>query len=88
MAPAQRVRAPHLLRTTPNARRHSSPHRAGACISKDPKILILGEATSALDSSNETRFHAAMEALLTARTSLVIAHRFRRFAKPTASSCS
>jgi ATP-binding cassette subfamily B protein len=44
-------------------------------ILKDPKILILDEATSSLDSSNEALIQAALEPLLAGRTSLVIAHR-------------
>lgn len=42
---------------------------------KDPAIVILDEATSHLDSENETLIQRALAAALTDRTSIVIAHR-------------
>ena len=44
-------------------------------ILKDPRILILDEATSHLDSHNEALIQAALAPLMSGRTSLVIAHR-------------
>lgn len=44
-------------------------------ILKDPRILILDEATSHLDSHSEALIQAALEPLFEGRTSLVIAHR-------------
>lgn len=44
-------------------------------ILKDPRILILDEATSSLDSTSEALIQAALEPLMKGRTSLVIAHR-------------
>ncbi len=44
-------------------------------ILKDPKVLILDEATSHLDSQSEALIQEAMEVLMQGRTSLVIAHR-------------
>ena len=44
-------------------------------ILKDPRILILDEATSHLDSQNEALIQAALGPLFTGRTSFVIAHR-------------
>jgi ATP-binding cassette subfamily B protein len=41
----------------------------------DPRILILDEATSAVDSVTEARIQAALARLLHGRTSLVVAHR-------------
>jgi len=44
-------------------------------ILKDPKILILDEATSSLDSESEQLVQGALEKLMKNRTSIVIAHR-------------
>jgi ATP-binding cassette subfamily B protein len=42
---------------------------------KDPRILILDEATSHLDATNEALIQEALERVMDGRTSLVIAHR-------------
>ena len=44
-------------------------------ILSDPKIVILDEATSSLDTETEARLHEAMHAFLQNRTTLIIAHR-------------
>ncbi len=42
---------------------------------KDPRILILDEATSSLDTKSEVLVQAALDNLMQKRTTLVIAHR-------------
>jgi subfamily B ATP-binding cassette protein MsbA len=44
-------------------------------ILKDPRILLMDEATSSLDSESEGLVQEALERLMQKRTSLVIAHR-------------
>jgi ATP-binding cassette subfamily B protein len=44
-------------------------------ILKDPRVLILDEATSHLDSQSEALIQEALERVMEGRTSLVIAHR-------------
>lgn len=41
----------------------------------DPKVVILDEATSSLDTETEHRLHTALAAFLDDRTTLIVAHR-------------
>lgn len=47
----------------------------------DPRILVLDEATSAIDTVTETRLQKALDVLLRGRTSLVVAHRLSTIRK-------
>lgn len=41
----------------------------------DPKVLILDEATSSIDTRTEIQIQKAMDNLMEGRTSFIIAHR-------------
>ena len=44
-------------------------------ILKDPNVLLLDEATSALDAQSEFHVQAALDELMSSRTTIIIAHR-------------
>ena len=46
-------------------------------ILKDPRILILDDATSSVDTETEAEIRAALEKLMVGRTTFVIAHRIQ-----------
>ena len=47
----------------------------------DPRIVVLDEATSAIDSVTESRLQGALEVLLRERTAFVVAHRLSTIRK-------
>ncbi len=44
-------------------------------LAANPRILILDEATSSVDTDTETRIRSALRRMVTGRTSIIIAHR-------------
>lgn len=78
----------HFIKTLPNGynsvlNEESSNVSAGQkqlltiarVILADPKILILDEATSSIDTRTEIQIQSAMDNLMKGRTSFIIAHR-------------
>ena len=47
----------------------------------DPRIVVLDEATSAIDSVTEARLQKALEVLLRGRTAFIVAHRLSTIRK-------
>jgi ATP-binding cassette subfamily B protein len=83
-----RLRCEELLESLPQGLMTAVGERGGSlslgqrqliCFARaliaDPRILILDEATSSIDSATEARLQAALRVLLEGRTSFVVAHR-------------
>ncbi len=88
IAAAKAAHADHFVRTLPNgynlvldeeASNVSAGEKQLLTIARaflaDPKILILDEATSSVDTRTEVLIQKAMDALMKNRTSFIIAHR-------------
>ncbi len=45
------------------------------CLARDPRVLVLDEATSSVDPETERRLQQAVSTLTRGRTSLIVAHR-------------
>ncbi len=44
-------------------------------LARDPRIILLDEATSYIDSQTEAAIHQALQNLMKGRTSIIVAHR-------------
>jgi ATP-binding cassette, subfamily B, multidrug efflux pump len=87
-AAATRVGADRIIRRLPNGYSHLLGERGASisvgerqllsfarAIAADPALLILDEATSAVDSEIEAEIQRALSVLLSGRTTIAIAHR-------------
>jgi ATP-binding cassette subfamily B multidrug efflux pump len=88
MLAAERVGADRLIRRLPAGYEHVLGERGGSisvgerqllsfarAIAADPAILVLDEATSAVDSEIEAEIQGALRILMAGRTTVAIAHR-------------
>lgn len=87
-AAAARVGADRIIRRLPDGYRHRLGERGAAvsvgerqllsfarAIAADPAVLVLDEATSAVDSEVEAEIQRALAVLMKGRTTIAIAHR-------------
>ncbi len=87
-AAARRVGAARFIERLPAGYRHVLGERGrnlsvgerqllsfARALARDPKILVLDEATSSVDAEAEAQIQQAMTELMAGRTSLVVAHR-------------
>ena len=85
---AQRVGADRLIRRLPSGYKHVLGERGATisvgerqllsfarAIAADPAVLVLDEATSAVDSEIEAEIQRALRILMSGRTTIAIAHR-------------
>jgi ATP-binding cassette, subfamily B, multidrug efflux pump len=88
IAAAERVGAHRLIERLPAAYQHVLGERGATisvgerqllsfarAIAADPAVLVLDEATSAVDSTIEEEIQGALRELMTGRTTIAIAHR-------------
>jgi ATP-binding cassette subfamily B multidrug efflux pump len=87
-AAARRVGADRFVARLPSGYRHVLGERGrnlsvgerqllsfARALARDPRILVLDEATSSVDTETEAQIQRAIQELMAGRTSLVVAHR-------------
>lgn len=85
---AERIGAGRFIDRLPSGYRHVLGERGRSlsvgerqllsfarALARDPRILVLDEATSSVDTESEAQIQTAIAELMTGRTSLVVAHR-------------
>jgi ATP-binding cassette subfamily B multidrug efflux pump len=93
---AARVGADRLIRRLPDGLAHELGERGGSisvgerqllafarAIAADPALLILDEATSAVDSEVEAAIQDGLRTLMRGRTTIAIAHRLSTIVRAT-----
>ena len=93
---ARRVGADRLIRRLPSGYAHELGERGASisvgerqllsfarAIAADPAVLILDEATSAVDSEVEAEIQSALEELMRGRTTIAVAHRLSTIIRAT-----
>src|SRR6185503_15590214 len=93
---ATRVGADRIIRRLPDGYAHELGERGASisvgerqllsfarAIAADPSLLVLDEATSAVDSEIEAEIQRAVEVLMNGRTTIAIAHRLSTIVRAT-----
>lgn len=96
VAAAARVGADRVIRRLPDGYAHRLGERGASlsvgerqllsfarAIAADPRLLLLDEATSAVDSEAEAEIQRGLDALMSGRTTIAVAHRLSTIVRAT-----